>query len=271
MSLEGDVARRALARIGNADSADGPGLHGALLLLARYQAMQLHRVIDRRHQGRIAAGPWQGTVYRAAGARNAGASKVLGCYDQPLHKALIRLTAKGYTSVRCVGGTDPYYPICLAAAMPQATITVITADSKHEQAVSAAAVDAGVAARVRTEVGGIETALAGTPSARALLFHEAQTIRPERVAAGQSKWTRHADVILEHRRTASARPIEVLARAWKPTHDTETVIDDGTRARRGWPQWVNEWSELDRMLATWEWKTEASSWLVAERRPDSAT
>ena len=53
---------------------------------------------------------------------------------------------------------------------------------------------------------------------------------------------------------------------FKETHHITLVNDNGQRQRENSPPWLNNLAHLDQLLATWEWRSGATPWLVMKAR-----
>jgi hypothetical protein len=59
---------------------------------------------------------------------------------------------------------------------------------------------------------------------------------------------------------------KVLMDRFKATHDITSVHDDGQRQLHNAPAWFVNLAHLDQLLATWEWRSGPTPWLVMRAR-----
>jgi hypothetical protein len=61
-----------------------------------------------------------------------------------------------------------------------------------------------------------------------------------------------------------------LMRRFAATHDITLVTDDGQRSLDNAPDWFRNLAHLDQLLATWEWRSGPTPWLVMRARQPQA-
>ena len=70
------------------------------------------------------------------------------------------------------------------------------------------------------------------------------------------------DLIVESHECLVAGITQTLIERFKPTHQITLVQDDGQRSLQAAPQWFANLAHLDQLLATWEWRSGPTPWLV---------
>ena len=70
------------------------------------------------------------------------------------------------------------------------------------------------------------------------------------------------DIIVESHECLLLGIIQVLVDRFKETHHITLVNDNGQRQLENSPPWFNNLAHLDQLLATWEWRSGATPWLV---------
>ena len=70
------------------------------------------------------------------------------------------------------------------------------------------------------------------------------------------------DIIVECHSGAA----KLLVERFETSHQITTVADDGLRRLPDAPAWFRRLAHLDQLLATWEWRGEATPWLVMTAR-----
>jgi hypothetical protein len=74
------------------------------------------------------------------------------------------------------------------------------------------------------------------------------------------------DLIVESHECLIPEITQTLIERFKPTHHITLVNDNGQRQLENSPQWFNSLAHLDQLLATWEWRSGATPWLVMKAR-----
>ena len=70
------------------------------------------------------------------------------------------------------------------------------------------------------------------------------------------------DLIVESHDCLRADISELLTDRFSATHDVEVIADNGLRQLNEPPTWFSKLSHLDQLLATWEWRSGPTPWLI---------
>ena len=70
------------------------------------------------------------------------------------------------------------------------------------------------------------------------------------------------DLIVESHECLQPGITQILVDRFAATHETTLVNDDGQRQLQGAPPWFCNLAHLDQLLATWEWRSGPTPWLV---------
>ena len=70
------------------------------------------------------------------------------------------------------------------------------------------------------------------------------------------------DLIVESHECLLPGITNTLLNRFKDTHQITMVHDNGQRQLVNSPQWFNNLAHLDQLLATWEWRSGATPWLI---------
>ena len=239
-------------------------LNRALRHLAKWRAMMLLQTIVSRDGPRVQSGPFAGMMYRMA-SEGAGAARLLGCYESSLAPVIDQIARGPYAQIIDIGCAEGYYAVGLARLMPQCRILARDANPDALALCAQLAADNGVADRVITggamqhadfdicaaaptciicDIEGAEAALLDPALAPALL---------------------QADILVE---THHPDTIALLTDRFAATHRVERL--DRRLAPQGLPDWMDSFSDLDRLLALWEWRTAPTPWLWMTERTTHA-
>jgi hypothetical protein len=74
------------------------------------------------------------------------------------------------------------------------------------------------------------------------------------------------DIIVESHECLVPGITAELQRRFAATHDVVAMHDDGQRQLHDPPEWFRALAHLDQLLAVWEWRSEATPWLVMRAR-----
>jgi hypothetical protein len=74
------------------------------------------------------------------------------------------------------------------------------------------------------------------------------------------------DIIVESHECLVPGITAELQRRFAASHEITVVHDDGQRQLHDPPEWFRALAHLDQLLAVWEWRSEATPWLVMRAR-----
>lgn len=235
-------------------------LNRALRHLAKWRAMMLLQTIIARDGQRVQSGPFAGMIYAQA-SEGAGAARLLGCYEACLAPVIGQIARGNYAQIIDIGCAEGYYAVGLARIMPQARIFARDANADALVQCTKLAADNGVADRVIT--GGAMThgdfdicAVAATCIICDIEGAEAALLDPTLAPA-----LVQADILVEthHPETAAT-----LTARFAATHDIQRF--DRSLTPQALPDWMDSFSDLDRLLALWEWRLAPTPWLWMTRK-----
>ena len=237
-------------------------LEGLLRLLAKWRHQLLSNSLVTRDGMVVRAGPFAGMIMGAHSSEGGHAPRLLGCYEHELHPHLERLIARGFPTVLNIGCSTGYYAIGLARRMPGAILHAHDTDANARNLCHRLAEANGVAERVR--IGGL---FAGDDFARfvgqdVLLVtdiegEELALLDPEAYPA-----LRCMSLVVECHDVIRPGIADTLTARFAPTHRIERIAN--RPAAPPLPGWMQELGHLDQLLATWEWRSGPTPWLVME-------
>lgn len=74
------------------------------------------------------------------------------------------------------------------------------------------------------------------------------------------------DLIVESHDCVAAGTTRLLAARFQSTYAITVVVDSGERRLPKVPPWFTRLGHLDQLLATWEWRSGPTPWLVMRSR-----
>jgi hypothetical protein len=74
------------------------------------------------------------------------------------------------------------------------------------------------------------------------------------------------DIIVESHECLISGVTQLLIDRFKETHHITLVQDDGQRRLDSPPKWFMSLAHLDQLLATWEWRSGPTPWLVMKAK-----
>lgn len=256
------AATNGLRRLADQDP-DATHLAAALRHLAKWRAELVANTIAERMGPVIAAGPFQGMTYAVRASEGSRAARLLGVYEASLAHIIETIVARAYPLVIDIGSAEGYYAVGLARRMPQARVLARDENPQAQDLCRALADMNGVASRV--EIGGrMDHADFVICSAQPTVIicdiegAEEALLDPAR-APGLSA----ADILVECHDVMHPGLTDRLAARFSASHDVTRI---NRQLAPILPDWMESWSDLDRLIALWEWRAGPTPWLWMTRK-----
>lgn len=239
-------------------------LHRLLRLLALHRSVVIQQKLLQTIAPEVQSGPFSGMILPSSSKEGCYVPKLLGTYESALHPEWERIIQRGYSTIVNIGCADGYYAVGLARRMPKARILAYDICPAARDACRNLARLNGVEERL--EIGG-EFSKADFPTLpRDDIFVVCDIEGAERS-------------LLDPEQVPSLRRLDLLVELHNLTrHDTETLlrarfqgshhmqrIDTGTPSLPALP-FPDDMDELDKLIALWEWRVEATPWLILQAR-----
>ena len=246
----------------------GPPNAAALLRafrhLAKWRAEVMANTLDRRAGTRVISGPFKGMDYAVRAAEGSRTARLLGAYEASLHPVIEAIIARAPEVIIDIGSAEGYYAVGFARRLPDTRILARDASGQAQALCRALAAVNGVEHRV--EVGGLfahaDFALCETAASVVICDIEgAEDALLDPVAA---PGLCHADILVECHPGSAPGVTDRIAARFAATHRITRIgrrLDDS-----GLPDWMEDYSDLDRLIALWEWRATPTPWLWMERR-----
>lgn len=242
---------------------DGPPeaarLEGALRLLAKWRSELIANTLAERSGTKVLSGPFKGMDYPVRASEGARSARLLGAYEAGLAPVIEEIVTKAYPVVIDVGSAEGYYAVGLARRLPKARVLARDANPKAQALCAALAAANGVADRV--EIGGLmDHADFDLCSAqKTLVVCDIEGAEAELLDPVRAPGLRAADILVEAHDCMRHGLSHTLVERFKATHRIRVIgrhLDDS-----GLPDWMEALSDLDRLVALWEWRSGPTPWL----------
>ena len=102
---------------------------------------------------------------------------------------------------------------------------------------------------------------------RVLLLCYSEESEKELLNSEQFQQIKTIDILLECHECLIPGITNQIIRRFEASHDITIVLDNGQRQLLNSPKWFNNLSHLDQLLATWEWRSGPTPWLVMKAKP----
>lgn len=234
-------------------------LTAMLRLLGKWRASIIVNDIIRRDGYVIKHGPFAGMIYNASASEGSGASRLLGVYEASLAPIIDGIVARGYANVIDVGCAEGYYAIGLALRLPNAAIIARDTNPDARQRCAALGVQNGVGARIAIggEVGHADFDICR--AAPTLVVCDIEGGEDHLLDPAHATGLIAADILVEVHDCFAPNLSAKLAQRFAPSHDVQIIHRSLDSA--GLPDWMHSYSDMDRLLALWEWRAGPTPWL----------
>lgn len=243
---------------------DAANLARALRHLAKWRAHLVENTLRARSGSRVLGGPFKGMAYPVAASEGAGAARLLGSYEASLHPVIETIVGKRYDLIFDVGAAEGYYAVGLALRLPGAEVRAHDIDARARATCRALAEANGVAERVQIRAEATSEDFAACEGQRALVLCDIEGAEEALLDPDRAPGLAAADILVEVHELMRPDLCATLEARFAATHRITRIdrrLDDSAL-----PAWMEEASDLDRLMALWEWRGGPTPWLWMERR-----
>jgi hypothetical protein len=243
---------------------DAARLEQALRQLAKWRAGLVANTLVKRSGSRVMSGPFKGMDYAVRAAEGSQAARLLGCYEASLAPVIEAIVAGGYRLIIDIGAAEGYYAVGLALRMPEARVWARDADPRAQALCRRLAEVNAVADRV--EIGGrMGPGDFGICAAqKTLVLCDIEGGEAELLDPARAEGLLAADLLVETHEGFRPGICAAIAARFRDSHHVQMIgrqlVDPGL------PDWMERFSDLDRLLALWEWRTGPTPWLWMQRK-----
>ena len=261
MSLDQNIQAQLLSQLQETQASQSQ-LNNALRLLSKWRSVLIQNTL-LKHQGTLVMqGPLVGMDFLPQSAEGCHIAKLLGCYEQPLQPYIEHAIENAYPTVLNIGCAEGYYAVGMARRMHNTQVMAFDLNPKAQEVCSALAHKNGVSNRV--EVGALfkQEDFANFAHQKVLVLCNIEGAEKELLNPEIAPALKGMDIIVESHECLIPGITQVLMNRFKESHQITLVQDNGQRQLKDAPQWFNNLAHLDQLLATWEWRSGATPWLV---------
>jgi hypothetical protein len=243
-------------------------LEAALRQLAKWRSGLIGNTIAAQAGTTVASGPFAGLVYPGPASEGGYAPRLLGAYETTLHPVIETIAARPYARLIDIGSAEGYYAVGMARRMPQTEIWARDASPRARDLCAALARNNGMSDRViiGAEITHSDLAVCAlAPTAIICDIEGAEDALLDPIAA---PGLCAADILVEVHDLMNPRLSDRIAARFAGTHRITRLprrIDPDAL-----PALTAGWSDLDRLLALWEWRGGDTPWLWIDRWPEGA-
>lgn len=237
-------------------------LNNALRLLSKWRSVLIQNTLIQQEGLSVMQGPLAGLEFIAQSAEGCHVPKLLGCYEQPLQPYITQALSAGYELILNIGCAEGYYAVGMARRLANAQVLAHDLDENAQLRCKELAQKNGVADRV--QVAGLFTPedFARSVDKRTLVLCDIEGGEDALLDPTKAPALAGMDMIVESHECLVPGITKRLIDRFSATHEITLVHDDGQRQLDSPPVWFNNLAHLDQLLATWEWRSGPTPWLV---------
>ena len=235
---------------------------------AKWRSALIENTVQRHNGTRIWSGPFEGIDFLPRSTHGCHVSKLVGCYEQPLQPFIEEAIRAAYPVVLNIGCAEGYYAVGMAGRMPDTRVDAFDIDPAAQRACGELAAKRGVADRVRVGARFKADDFAAYAGRKTLVLCDIEGAERELLDPEAAPALRGMDLIVESHDCVAAGTTRLLTARFQSTHAITVVVDSGERRLPKVPPWFTRLGHLDQLLATWEWRSGPTPWLVMRSRQE---
>jgi len=237
-------------------------MNKALRLLSKWRSVLIQNTL-RQVQGTVVMqGPLAGMDFLAESAEGCHIAKLLGSYEQPLQPFIEQAISNAYPTILNIGCAEGYYAVGMARRMPKTQILAFDLNPNAQEVCTALAQKNSVSDRVKVGALFKPEDFANYANQKVLVLCDIEGAEKDLLDPEMAPALKGMDLIVESHECLIPGITQTLIDRFKDTHQITLVQDNGQRQLQDAPQWFNNLAHLDQLLATWEWRSGATPWLV---------
>ncbi len=262
MSLHEKVRNDIIAHLSREESDKINQLNNSMRLLAKWRSVLIQNTLIQNEGKIVLGGPFQGMEFLEQSSEGCHIAKLLGCYEQPLFPHIEKAILTEFELILNVGCAEGYYAVGMAMRMPKTKILAFDTNNQAQSSCNRLAITNKVSNRVH--VGGTFSTsdFQKYQKKRTLLLCDIEGAENELLDVHLAKSLKDMSIIVESHDCLRPGTTQRLSERFSTTHEIIQVDDSGAREILRAPQWFKSLSHLDQLLATWEWRSGPTPWLV---------
>ena len=265
MSLEQNIQSQLLTQLQGAQASQAQ-LNNALRLLSKWRSVLIQNTLLQAQGTVVMQGPLAGMDFLPQSAEGCHIAKLLGCYEQPLQPFIEQAISNAYPTILNIGCAEGYYAVGMARRMPNTKVLAFDLNPNAQEVCTALAQKNSVADRVKVGALFKPENFASYANQKVLVLCDIEGAERELLNPEVAPALKGMDLIVESHECLISGITQTLIDRFKNTHTITLIQDNGQRQLQDAPQWFNNLAHLDQLLATWEWRSGATPWLVMKAK-----
>lgn len=258
------IHQRAFDAISAIMAERGPtegGLHAVFDFLLHYRCLLINNTILQKDGDRVYGGPFAGMVLPDP-ANRLQAPLLLGCYEGELHDIVRAIPDLGYQRLINIGCGEGYYAVGIKRLVPGIEVWAHDIDPEAQRRCRLAATLNGV----DIHVGGVfdPQQFALHAGHRTLVWCDVEGAEETLLDPVLYPALATMDILVELHPTATGHTRDTVPMRFADTHHID-IRFPGSHAFH-MPDWLRDGSQLNQLLAQFEWRGSATPWAMMRAR-----
>jgi len=266
MTLHEDVRKQLLQSLQQPANNGIDQLNDAFRLLAKWRSILISNTIIAAHKTHVLQGPMKGLEYVANTSEGCLAARLIGCYEQPLLPFIEEAINTDYKNVVNIGCSDGYYAVGMARRMPNSKMWAYDINQAAQDACTELAQKNNVSERI--EIGALfgPEDFAQFANKKTLVMCDIEGAEQELLDPQLAPDLVGMDIIVESHECIIKGLTQTLLDHFSVTHEITLIQDTGQRHFEVLPKDYEKWANLDQLVATWEWRSGPTPWMVMKSK-----
>jgi 2-polyprenyl-3-methyl-5-hydroxy-6-metoxy-1,4-benzoquinol methylase len=241
-------------------------LNNALRLLSKWRSVLIQNTLLQQQGTVVMQGPLAGMDFLPQSAEGCHIAKLLGCYEQPLQPFIEQAIQAAYPTILNIGCAEGYYAVGMARRMPNTQVLAFDLNPKAQEVCTALAQKNGVSDRIKVGALFKPEDFQAYANQKVLVLCDIEGAESDLLNLEAAPTLKGMDLIVESHECLIPGITQTLIDRFNDTHQITLIQDNGQRQLQDGPQWFINLAHLDQLLATWEWRSGATPWLVMKAK-----
>lgn len=265
-TLHSNVRDQLLNNLNQPTTDEVGQLNNALRLLSKWRSVLIQNTVLKQQGTVVMEGPLKGLDFLPQSAEGCHIAKLLGCYEQPLLPFIEAAIQANYPTILNIGCAEGYYAVGMARRMLNTKVLAFDLNPKAQETCTELAAKNNVADRVTVGALFKPDDFAKYAGQKVLVLCDIEGAERELLNPGIAPALRGMDIIMESHECLIPGITQEIINRFKDSHTITLVEDNGQRQLQNAPKWFNNLAHLDQLLATWEWRSGPTPWLVMKAK-----
>jgi len=239
-------------------------LNDSLRLLSKWRSILIANTYIENEGVKIFQGPFKGMNFLRESSEGCHVAKLLGTYEQPLHKYLEKIISFDYKLIFNVGSAEGYYSVGLAMRSNESKILSFDLNKEAQKACKKMAIINDVEDAIQIETEFHPSILKEYKHTKSLLICDVEGDEKKLLDINNYSEFSAIDLLVESHECIVPGITEELINRFSSSHEITLIHDDGQRNLDHPPKWFLKLAHLDQLLSAWEWRSGSTPWLFMQ-------